>query len=93
MGTNISDKQKEYWKKNVALIRNLLIVWALVSYGAAIIFANPLSDVQFFGVPLSFWFAHQGSILIFIVLILIYAIRMDQLDNKYDVQEVRIKKK
>ncbi|MTI79513.1 MAG: DUF4212 domain-containing protein [Firmicutes bacterium] len=82
-----------YWRKNIGLIRKLLIVWALVSYGAAIILAKPLAGIQFFGLPLSFWFAQQGSILIFTCLIFIYAIRMDKLDKEYDVQEERLRDK
>ncbi|MBO8169234.1 MAG: DUF4212 domain-containing protein [Thermoanaerobacteraceae bacterium] len=89
--SQLSERQKAYWRKNIGLIRNLLIVWALVSYVAAIILAKPLSTVQFFGLPLSFWFAQQGSILVFICLIFIYAVRMDTLDEKYDFQEVRLK--
>lgn len=93
MGTKeISEKQKAYWKENVKLIRNLLIIWALVSYVAAIFLAEPLSNITFFGLPLSFWFAQQGSILVFIILIFYYAKKMDKLDEKYDVKEVILTK-
>ncbi|MBO8170761.1 MAG: DUF4212 domain-containing protein [Bacillaceae bacterium] len=85
-----SQRQREYWKKNIGLIRNLLIVWFLVSYVPAIFFAEPLYNVPFFKLPLSFWFAQQGSILVFIVLIYIYAKQMDKLDEEYDVQEVQL---
>ncbi len=85
---DLTRKQKEYWKKNTRLIRVLLVIWALVSLVAAIILAKPLSGIQFFGIPLSFWFAQQGSIIIFLFLIFYYAIRMDKLDKEYDVQEV-----
>ncbi|MCF6094975.1 DUF4212 domain-containing protein [Microaerobacter geothermalis] len=81
MSANHEQQKQEYWKKNIALIRNLLIIWAVVSYLAAIILAKPFSDIQFFGVPLSFWFAQQGSILVFVVLIFYYAKRMDRLDQ------------
>lgn len=59
------------------------MVWALVGFGGAILLAEPLYHVRFFNVSLSYWFAHQGSILVFILLILIYALRMDKLDKKY----------
>ncbi|KKM10987.1 hypothetical protein SY88_10790 [Clostridiales bacterium PH28_bin88] len=72
---------KTYWKKNLALIRNLLIIWALVSLVGAIIFGNVFYNVSFFGVPFSFWLGHQGSILVFIVLIFYYAAKMDRLDQ------------
>jgi putative solute:sodium symporter small subunit len=80
-------KQKTYWKENIAIIRNILIIWALVSIVAGIIFARSLSSVSFFGVNLSFWFAHQGSIIIFVLLILYYARRMDRLDKSYTEKE------
>lgn len=76
-------KQKIYWKKNLKLITILLSVWALVGFGGGIIFAEPLSNVPFFGVSLSFWISQQGAILVFILLILVYAIRMDRLDKEY----------
>lgn len=86
----ISDEQKVYWKKNVSIIRNLLIIWALVSYGAAIILANPFHEIPFFGITLSFWFAQQGSIVVFLVMIWYYAWRMDRLDSEYNVSEVKV---
>jgi putative solute:sodium symporter small subunit len=90
---DMTKKQHEYWKKNTRLIKVLLVIWALVSLVAAIILAKPLSEVQFFGVPLAFWFAQQGSIIIFLILIFYYAKRMDKLDEEYDVQEVILTKK
>jgi putative solute:sodium symporter small subunit len=84
----LSERQKAYWKKNVSVIRNLLIIWAVVSYVAAIFLASPLQDFYFFGLPLPFWFAQQGSILVFVVLIFYYARRMDQLDQEFGVKEV-----
>ncbi|GEL78821.1 DUF4212 domain-containing protein [Tenuibacillus multivorans] len=86
--SNLSQKQQEYWKKNTRMISILLIIWASVSLVAGIILAVPFSHIQFFGVPLSFWFAQQGSILTFLVIIFFYAIKMDKLDKEYDVQEV-----
>ncbi|WP_228547601.1 DUF4212 domain-containing protein [Filobacillus milosensis] len=85
---DLSQKQREYWKRNTRIICTLLIIWASVSLVAAIILAIPFSQVQFFGIPLSFWFAQQGSILTFLVLIFYYAKKMDKLDEEYDVQEV-----
>jgi putative solute:sodium symporter small subunit len=85
-------KQQEYWKKNIRLIKMLLVIWALVSLVAAILLAVPFSNVPFFGVNLSFWFAQQGSILIFLVLIFYYAKKMDKLDEEYDVKEVILTK-
>ncbi|MGN8648003.1 DUF4212 domain-containing protein [Gracilibacillus sp. HCP3S3_G5_1] len=83
MNQTLNEKQRWYWKKNIQLIVGLLIVWFLVGLGAGVLFAEPLSNVSFLKVSLSFWFAHQGAILVFIFLILIYAVRMDKLDKQY----------
>ncbi|UOQ84345.1 DUF4212 domain-containing protein [Gracilibacillus salinarum] len=83
MSQTLTEKQKWYWKKNIKLIIILLIVWFLVGLGAGVLFAEPLSKIQFLNVSLSFWIAHQGAILAFIILILTYAIRMDKLDKQY----------
>ncbi|TCT24610.1 putative solute:sodium symporter small subunit [Melghiribacillus thermohalophilus] len=84
----LSEKQKEYWKKNLRLIIGLLVIWFLVSLFAGIIMAKPFSNIPFFNLPLSFWFAQQGSIIFFVILIFYYARKMDQLDEQYDVKEV-----
>lgn len=89
----MTEKQRAYWKKNIALIRNLLMIWALVSYVAAIFLAEPFTSIPFFGIPLAFWFAQQGSILVFVVLIFYYAKRMDRLDEEFDAREVILTKK
>lgn len=87
------ERMQSYWKKNISLISVLMVIWAAVSYGAAILLAQPLSGIQFFGVPLSFWFANQGSMLIFVAMIFFYCWRMDQLDKEYNVHEDRSKRK
>ena len=85
----ITARQQEYWKKNVGLIRNLLIIWA-ITYLPSSIFAEFFSKIPFFGVNVAFWFAHQGSMIIYVVLIFVYAVRMGKLDEEYDVQEVKV---
>lgn len=80
------DKRRAYWRANTALIRNLLIVWAVVSLGCSILLIRPLNVLKIGSLPLGFWMAHQGSILIFVVLIFIYAIRMDKLDHHNNVR-------
>ena len=78
----------EYWKANIRLVIGCLVVWFIVSYGCGILFAQPLNSFQILGgYPLGFWFAQQGSIYTFVVLIFFYAWRMNQLDRKYGVQE------
>jgi putative solute:sodium symporter small subunit len=77
----------EYWKANLRVVRNCLIVWAVVSFGFGIVLRPLLSGIRFAGTDLGFWFAQQGSILVFLVLIFYYAIRMNAIDRKFGVDE------
>ncbi|NER36586.1 MAG: DUF4212 domain-containing protein [Oscillatoria sp. SIO1A7] len=81
------DKRQAYWRANIALIRNLLIVWATVSIGCGILLVGPLNALRLGGVPLGFWIAQQGSIYVFVILIFIYAIQLDKLDRKYNIKK------
>ncbi len=83
----MNDGPLRYWRANRILIAILLGIWALVSFVFAILLAEPLSAVRIGQLPMSFWWAHQGSMYVFVVLIFVYAIVMDRLDKKYDVQE------
>lgn len=76
-----------YWRANKILIAVLLTIWAVVSFGCAILLARPLYDVSVGEVPMSFWWAQQGSMVVFVLLIFVYAWIMDRLDSKYDVHE------
>ncbi|NBB71728.1 MAG: DUF4212 domain-containing protein [Alphaproteobacteria bacterium] len=76
-----------YWRANIRLVRTLLVIWALVSYGFGILFRPLLSGIPIGGTDLGFWFAQQGSILTFLILIFFYAIRMNQLDRQFGVDE------
>jgi putative solute:sodium symporter small subunit len=76
-----------YWRANIRLVRTLLVIWALVSFGCGILFRPLLSGIPIGGTDLGFWFAQQGSILTFLVLIFFYAIRMNQLDRQFGVDE------
>jgi putative solute:sodium symporter small subunit len=80
-------QRQEYWRRNLRLMAVLLAIWALVSFGAGIIFVEPLNQVSFLGVPLGFWFAQQGSIIVFVILIAVYVWRMDKLDDEYGITE------
>ncbi|MGD1899724.1 MAG: DUF4212 domain-containing protein [Phormidesmis sp.] len=77
------NSRQAYWRANKALIRNLLLVWALVSIFMSILLVEPLNSFQLGGVPFGFWMAQQGSIYVFVILIFTYAIQMDRLDRKY----------
>ena len=80
-------QRQAYWRRNLRLMAVLLTIWALVSFGAGILFVEPLNNVNFMGVPLGFWFAQQGSILTFLILIAVYVWRMDKLDAEYGIDE------
>ena len=82
------DNQKNYWKANLKLLAKLLVVWFTVSFGCGIILADWLDQFSVFGFKLGFWFAHQGAIYVFVILIFIYVYLMNKLDKKYDVDEV-----
>lgn len=76
-----------YWKANVRLIFGCLIVWALCSYGFGIILRPLLAGIRFGGTDLGFWFAQQGSIATFIIIIFFYAWRMNKLDKQFGLDE------
>lgn len=79
------DPLARYWRRNLQLMASLLALWALAGLGAGILFADALNDsgITLGGFPLGFWFAQQGSIAIFILLILAYAIGMNRLDAQH----------
>jgi len=81
------DKLQRYWKKNITYVSILLTVWFLVSYGFGILLADQLDKIRFFGFKLGFWFAQQGSEIIFVILIFIYVYLMNRLDRKFNVHE------
>lgn len=78
-----SSQRHKYWRANVALIRNLLLVWAGVSIGFSILLVQPLNQVSLGRLPLGFWMAQQGSIFVFVILIFVYATQMDKLDRRF----------
>ncbi len=78
---------KDYWRTNLKYLLMLLLVWFLVSYGAGIIWADQLNNFRLGGFKLGFWFAQQGSIYFFLILIYVYIRLMNGLDKKYDVHD------
>ena len=78
---------KEYWKKNLITVVILLAIWFLVSYGFGIFFVDSMNSMKIGGAKLGFWFAQQGSIYVFVILIFVYCWRMDKLDKEFDVDE------
>jgi len=81
------EARTRYWRANLRLVTICLAIWFSVSFGFGVILAEPLDRIQIFGFNLGFWFAQQGSILCFIILIFYYAWRMNRLDREHDMHE------
>ena len=83
----MTDYKKLYWKKNLTYLAILLSIWFVVSFGAGILLADFLNQFKLAGFPLGFWFAQQGSIYVFVLLIFVYVFLMNRLDKAFDVDE------
>ena len=81
------DKRLAYWRANLRLVGICLAIWFAVSFGAGVLFVEQLNTIRFAGFQLGFWFAQQGSIYVFVVLIFFYAWRMNRIDRDHDVHE------
>lgn len=88
-GRHMADNSSNnaYWSANVRIILISLVIWALVSFGFGILLRPALSGIPVGGTDLGFWFAQQGSILVFLALIFFYAWRMNKLDAEHGVEE------
>jgi putative solute:sodium symporter small subunit len=80
-------RRKAYWQANLSLLVKLLVVWFLASFVAGILLEDWLNQFTVLGVKLGFWFAQQGSIFTFVVLIFVYARRMKKLDRAFGVED------
>jgi putative solute:sodium symporter small subunit len=78
---------RAYWREHLRLLFILLVIWFVVSFGLGILLGPTLNAVYLFGYPLGFWFAQQGSIYTFLILIFVYVVKMNALDRKFDVHE------
>jgi len=76
-----------YWKANLRLLAILLSIWALVSLGCSVLFVDLLNQITFFGFPLGFWFAQQGSIICFVIIIFVYSHLMARLEDRFHVDD------
>lgn len=83
-------KHRQYWVANLRLVGILLCIWFIVSFGCGILFVDVLNQIQIAGFKLGFWFAQQGSIVVFVVLIFVYAGLANRLDRAHDVDEDEI---
>ena len=86
----MTDKQKNataYWKENIKYVAILLSIWFLVSFVFGILLVDQLNSIRIGGFKLGFWFAQQGSIYVFVILIFVYIRLMNKLDKKYGLDE------
>ncbi|MEE9291402.1 MAG: DUF4212 domain-containing protein [Acidobacteriota bacterium] len=83
------DKQRRYWRTNLKYLAILLSIWFVASFGCAILFVDQLDRIRIGGFKLGFWFAQQGSIYIFVILIFVYVLLMNRLDRRFGVEEKR----
>ncbi len=85
--TPTNDRARRYWRQNLRYLAVLLSLWFAVSYGAGILLVEQLDRFRIFGFRLGFWFAQQGSIYVFVVLIFVYVRLMNRLDERYGFAE------
>ncbi len=83
----VTPNAKAYWRDNIKYVLILLAIWFAVSYGAGILFKDELNTIKIGGFKLGFWFAQQGSMYVFVVLIFVYVRLMNKLDKKYGYDE------
>ena len=79
----VTANAKAYWRDNIKYVLILLAIWFVVSYGAGVLFKDELNTIKIGGFKLGFWFAQQGSMYVFVVLIFVYVRLMNKLDKKY----------
>lgn len=82
-----SESQKKYWRENLKYLFVLLSIWFLVSYVFGILLVEQLNTIKLGGFKLGFWFAQQGSIYVFVILIFVYIRLMNKLDKKYHLDD------
>ncbi|MEM9001491.1 MAG: DUF4212 domain-containing protein [Bacteroidota bacterium] len=82
-----TSNRKKYWHKNLQYLAILLFIWFLVSYGFGILWVDELNTIRLGGFKLGFWFAQQGAIYVFVILIFVYVRLMNRLDKKYKVND------
>jgi len=83
----MKNKNDEYWKSNLRIVFSLLVIWFIASFGFGIIFSDMLDQIKVGGFKLGFWFAQQGSIYIFVLIIFVYVWLMKRLDKRVSEKE------
>jgi len=86
MTMQLTDRHKEYWRRNMKMTAILLAIWFVVTYVVGF-YAREFNEIVIFGFPLGFYMGAQGSLIIYVIMIFYYAIRMNKLDKEYDVAE------
>jgi putative solute:sodium symporter small subunit len=81
------ENRAAYWSATLRLLMTLMVIWFLVSFGFGILLADALNSIPLGGFKLGFWFAQQGSIYVFLLLIVVYVLRMNRIDQQFDVHE------
>jgi putative solute:sodium symporter small subunit len=84
---NTTNDATAYWRANLRIIAGLLAVWFTVSFGFGILLVERLNQISFFGFKLGFWWAQQGAIFVFVVLIFVYVRLMQNLDRRFGVSD------
>ncbi|APZ45458.1 hypothetical protein BW723_03710 [Polaribacter reichenbachii] len=83
----VSKNKRKYWKKNLKYLTILLSIWFLVSFGFGVLWVKELNSLSLGGFKLGFWFAQQGSIYVFVILIFVYIKLMNKLDKEFGFNE------
>jgi len=86
MTMQLTERHKEYWRRNMKMTAILLAIWFVVTYVVGF-YARELNELVIFGFPFGFYMGAQGSLIIYVIMIFFYAIRMNKLDKEYDVAE------
>jgi len=86
MTMQLTERHKEYWRRNMKMTTILLVIWFVVTYVVGW-YARELNELVIFGFPFGFYMGAQGSLIIYVIMIFYYAIRMNKLDKEYDVAE------
>ncbi len=89
----VQDSLQRYWRSNLKIMMVLLVIWAMAGLGCGVLFADALNVFSLGGYPLGFWFAQQGSIIVFVLLILIYSRLLNRLDAKHHAEMECLKKR
>ncbi len=82
----LQESRKRYWRSNLKIMMVLLVAWAVAGLGCGVLFADSLNAYSLGGYPLGFWFAQQGSIIVFVILILIYSLLLNRLDDRHHAE-------